>query len=84
MLPSKQQWAKWTLPSKYSLIGLFLGIIGIVIGLYSLTFGDQELNYEQPYVAKRISRIEFLTQTIDRLLPDIELIEPVRDPYLDI
>jgi hypothetical protein len=85
MLPSRKQWNTWTLPSKYSLLGLLLGGIGIVVGLFGLFIKDAEVKDDEiPYVTKRMSRIEFLTQTIDRLLPNVELVEPLKDPYLDV
>jgi hypothetical protein len=36
MLPSREQWRKWSLPSKYSLVGLALGILGLGIGIVPL------------------------------------------------
>jgi hypothetical protein len=30
MLPTKKQWKKWTLPSKYALISIIIGIIGLI------------------------------------------------------
>lgn len=29
--PSKKQWKSWTLPSKYTVIGVFIGIVAIII-----------------------------------------------------
>jgi len=31
MIPSKRQWAKWTLPSKASYVGFLMGIISLLI-----------------------------------------------------
>lgn len=31
MLPSRKQWRSWSLPSKYSLLGVVLGLFGIVL-----------------------------------------------------
>lgn len=34
MLPKVKQWNKWSLPSKYSAIGVFLAVIGIILSIY--------------------------------------------------
>ncbi len=36
MLPNADQWKRWSLPSKYALVGLILSLIGILIALPSL------------------------------------------------
>ena len=36
LFPSKSQWAKWALPSKYSLWGLILTIVGLALTIVSL------------------------------------------------
>ncbi len=36
ILPSKQQWAAWSLPSKLTAIGAYVGIAGVAISLVSL------------------------------------------------
>ncbi len=35
MIPSRKQWQKWSLPIKYSTVGLLVGIISIFIGFAS-------------------------------------------------
>lgn len=37
MLPSYAQWKGWSLPSKYGLIGLGLGIISLIVGVIPMT-----------------------------------------------
>ncbi|ENQ1030639.1 hypothetical protein ACEZNU_004600 [Vibrio parahaemolyticus] len=47
MIPSKKQWEKWTLPSKYSVLGfpvslmsLVVGVIGCILALIPLLVSD--------------------------------------------
>jgi hypothetical protein len=32
IFPSKKQWADWSMPSKYTFVGTFVGIIGLILG----------------------------------------------------
>lgn len=42
VLPDKKQYRKWTLPSKYSLWSIVIGIIGLMIAIYTL-FPDKSI-----------------------------------------
>jgi hypothetical protein len=34
MIPSKSQWNSWSLPSKYTAIGLVVGLLSLLIGVF--------------------------------------------------
>ena len=36
MIPSKKKWQNWSLPSKYTALGIVIGIVGIIIALIAL------------------------------------------------
>jgi hypothetical protein len=36
LIPSKSKWKSWSLPSKYSAIGLFVGLLSLGIAVYGL------------------------------------------------
>ncbi|MCG7964822.1 MAG: hypothetical protein N0E54_19130 [Candidatus Thiodiazotropha taylori] len=42
MIPTRKQWQQWSLPSKYTALGLVLGIIGIAIAVFSITYIPNE------------------------------------------
>ncbi len=42
MIPNKKQWQQWSLPSKYTTIGLILGVVSIFIGLASFFISSGE------------------------------------------
>jgi hypothetical protein len=82
MLPNLQQWNNWTLPSKYSFVGVVLAIIGIFLSLTMPLFESQ--GYQPQSESELINRMDFLTKSVDNLLPQVELIEPINKPYLDV
>lgn len=42
MLPSIKQWKNWSLPSKYTAIGLVIGVISLALGVTQLTPDTRE------------------------------------------
>lgn len=83
MFPTKVQFRKWSLPSKYSFFGVLLSIAGVAISIFSLFI---DTKYEDGFHRTVLfeSRVVFLQKSIDVILPDIELPEPVLAPFLDV
>ncbi|GEM_PF-3012138 len=87
LIPTKNQWQKWSLPSKYTAIGLPIAIVGIIV---SVVFGIYPK--QDNYVAidqEEISRNAKATKDmIEELLIYGESIPPLKtelnDPYSDI
>jgi len=70
MLPTWQQWKKWSLPSKYGLIGLVLGILGLCPFLWQLV-EPKEYNLEDQLLKTRrelLSNIECIDRIRSRLI----------------
>lgn len=46
MLPSHLQWKKWSLISKYTAVGLLVGIASLIITVYLLVFSQDSNSYD--------------------------------------
>lgn len=85
MIPTKKQWQKWSLPSKYSFVGVILGAIGIFITLTTIGFNfikrdEAHVHYE----VLRASRGEFLALSISKLLESHYIPEPAEKAFHDV
>lgn len=50
LLPTTEQWQKWSLPSKLTLIGTLSGVIGLIITLRSMIFtSDPQIIVQKKY-----------------------------------
>ncbi len=47
MIPSWKQWKGWKLPSKYTAIGMYIGIFGLLVGIIPLVFMVKERYFDQ-------------------------------------
>jgi|TARA_Y100000296_G_scaffold10036_1_gene11524 hypothetical protein len=64
MLPSKTQWASWTLPSKYSLVSVLMGLISIVLAV--LLFLYQE--YGKSSAVNQVK--DLVSQSVLHIVPN--------------
>ena len=62
MLPSRKQWKNWTLPSKYSALGLLAGIIGLILTLSP--FGESNNAREQKFIEQLNTAQQELRNTV--------------------
>jgi hypothetical protein len=52
IFPSKSQWAKWSLPSKASYFGVWIGCVGILVAIIVFLFqAKQSNNSERPMIS---------------------------------
>jgi len=83
MIPTQNQWKKWTLPSKYSLIGVVIGIIGLGISIISYIGSTSSMTTEKS-ATDTITRAEFLTKTIQSIFHNSYIPNPEKDPFYDV
>jgi len=83
MFPNKAQYKKWSLPSKYSLWSVIIGVVGIFVSLLSFC-SDSGMREDLNMLRSLENRHTFLQRVIGDLLPGIELVEPSSAPYLDV
>lgn len=61
LIPTKDQWNKWTLPSKASYAGFVIGVFSIILTVFIFTFSnDSDRNIGQPQLAIRYSSKPYL------------------------
>ena len=57
MIPNKKQWAAWTLPSKYSALGVIFGLISIGYIAVDYSLRENEIDH-QWYIGTWIVNVE--------------------------
>ena len=64
LFPTKDQWNKWTLPSKASYAGFMIGVFSIILTIIIFTFSnDSDKNFGQPQIAINYSSKPYLRYT---------------------
>jgi hypothetical protein len=73
MIPTKQQWGNWSLPSKLTAVGTFLGVIGVVLSVlfFLLSMDDNAGNTSE--VKAVLNSAIYENQTILSQLQSIKI-----------
>jgi len=58
LVPSKQQWANWSLPSKATLIGVYIGFISLVLFIFFSIFSQPVTKSDLQEIIKPIENIQ--------------------------
>lgn len=81
MFPSRKQWLSWSLPSKLTLVGTYVGILGVILSVVFFLYSPAQTNDTTPSnISKQKSNgkkvvINGLLDN-DKLLDEIILIYP--------
>jgi hypothetical protein len=60
LIPSFAQWAKWSLPSKFTAVGAALGLVGVVLTIYTLQPSVPQVPLKNAYDLSQSRREDFL------------------------
>ena len=86
MIPSKTQWRLWSLPSKYTAIGLLAGLIGLLVVVIQFIFDDSEkvlfsmikdevINSYKDIKAKELDKSAYIERYLKHPIAEIKKIE---------
>ncbi len=56
MFPSRKQWSSWSLPSKLTAIGTYVGVSGVVLSIVFFLFSNSTNKWDNPPSTKKESR----------------------------
>jgi hypothetical protein len=69
LLPTKQQWRRWSLPSKLTLIGACVGVIALLFSVYSFYFSGNDEISKHKMIIERATQFSDDLEKIKLLLP---------------
>lgn len=65
MLPTKKQWAKWSLPSKLTAIGAYVGVLGVLLSIFFFFITDTKQQIVSTVIAPLTpSKLDELNQKL--------------------
>ena len=68
-MPTKQQWRKWSLPSKLTLIGAYVGVIALLFSAYTFYFSGKNEIAKNRIIIERVTQFSDDLEQIKLLLP---------------
>ena len=75
MFPSKEQWVRWSLPSKLTAIGAYVGILAFVLTVLSLLIDQRSIEKLRPQQLNDTQSIVSISQqqVLPKVLSDQEI-----------
>ena len=68
-VPKKEQWRNWSLPSKLTLVGAYVGVIALVFAIYSYYYGSGTKEIKRKLIVEKAAQFSDDLDKIRVLLP---------------